>query len=148
MSKKLFVLLSGRAIGRVAQDDRGKLSFTYDEAWRDIRGAYPLSLSMPLAALEHRHDAISSYIWGLLPDNERVLDRWAKKFQVSARNPFALIANVGEDCAGAVQFVRPERLDATLGSDPGDVAWLDQAEIAARIQIGRASCRERVYSSV
>ena len=134
MSKKLFVLLSGRAIGRVAQDDRGKLSFTYDEAWRDIRGAYPLSLSMPLAALEHRHDAISSYIWGLLPDNERVLDRWAKKFQVSARNPFALIANVGEDCAGAVQFVRPERLDATLGSDPGDVAWLDQAEIAARIR--------------
>ena len=49
-------------------------------------------------------------LWGLLPDNERVLDRWAKKFQVSARNVFALISHVGEDCAGAVQFVTPDRL--------------------------------------
>ncbi|HVI98275.1 MAG TPA: type II toxin-antitoxin system HipA family toxin [Sphingomonas sp.] len=134
MSKELFVLLSNRVVGRVIQDDRGKLSFTYDEAWRDIRGSYPLSLSMPLAALEHRHDEISAYIWGLLPDNERVLDRWAKKFQVSARNPFALIANVGEDCAGAVQFVRPERLDAVIDSEGGDIAWLEEAEIAARIR--------------
>ena len=134
MSKELFVLLSNRVVGRVIQEDRGKLSFTYDEAWRDIRGSYPLSLSMPLAALEHRHNEISAYIWGLLPDNERVLDRWAKKFQVSARNPFALIANVGEDCAGAVQFVRPERLDAVIDSEGGDIAWLEEAEIAARIR--------------
>lgn len=137
MSKELFALLSDRVVGRVFQDNRGRLSFTYDEAWREIRGAYPLSLSMPLAALEHGHDAISAYIWGLLPDNERVLDRWAKTFQVSARNPFALIANVGEDCAGAVQFVRPERLDAALGGDPGEVAWLEEAEIAARIRLLR-----------
>jgi len=134
VSKELFVLLSNRVVGRVIQEDRGKLSFTYDEAWRDIRGSYPLSLSMPLAALEHRHNEISAYIWGLLPDNERVLDRWAKKFQVSARNPFALIANVGEDCAGAVQFVRPERLDAVIDSEGGDIAWLEEAEIAARIR--------------
>lgn len=77
MSKELSVLLSNRVVGRVIQDDRGKLSFTYDEAWRDVRGSYPLSLSMPLAALEHRHDEISAYLWGLLPDNELVLDRWA-----------------------------------------------------------------------
>lgn len=134
MSKELFVLLSDRVIGRVTQDDRARLSFIYDEAWRDVRGAYPLSLSMPLAAIEHRHDAVSAYIWGLLPDNELVLDRWAKRFQVSARNPFALIANVGEDCAGAVQFVRPERLDAVLAGEAGDVAWLEEAEIAARIR--------------
>lgn len=134
MSKELLVLLSDRVIGRVTQDDRARLSFIYDEAWRDIRGAYPLSLSMPLAAIEHRHDEISAYIWGLLPDNELVLDRWAKRFQVSPRNPFALIANVGEDCAGAVQFVRPERLDAVLEGEAGDVAWLEEPEIAARIR--------------
>jgi len=134
VSKELFVLLSNRVVGRVTQDDRGKLSFAYEEAWREVRGSYPLSLSMPLAALEHRHDAVSAYIWGLLPDNELVLDRWAKKFQVSARNPFALIANVGEDCAGAVQFARPERLDAVINGEGGEVAWLEEAEIAARIR--------------
>lgn len=134
MSKDLFVLLSDRVVGRVTQDDRARFSFIYDEGWRDVRGTYPLSLSMPLAAIEHRHEAISAYVWGLLPDNELVLDRWAKRFQVSARNPFALIANVGEDCAGAVQFVRPERLDAVLAGETGDVAWLENAEIAARIR--------------
>ncbi|GLR92310.1 hypothetical protein GCM10007857_90360 [Bradyrhizobium iriomotense] len=36
----------------------------------------------------------------------------AKKFQVSARNAFALISNLGEDCAGAVQFVTHDRLEA------------------------------------
>lgn len=134
MSKELFVLLPNRVVGRMTQDERGKLSFAYEEAWREVRGSYPLSLSMPLAALEHRHDAVSAYIWGLLPDNDLVLDRWAKKFQVSARNPFALIANVGEDCAGAVQFARPERLDAVINGEGSDVAWLEEAEIAARIR--------------
>ncbi|WP_200957925.1 HipA domain-containing protein [Sphingomonas sp. Root710] len=33
-----------------------------------------------------------------------------------------------------MQFVRPERLDAILQSGAGDVAWLEEAEIAARIR--------------
>lgn len=134
MTKELVVLLSDRAIGRVNQDERGKLSFTYDPAWRDTPGAYPLSMSMPLAALEHPHDKIEAFIWGLLPDNEFVLDRWAKKFQVSSRSPFALIANVGEDCAGAVQFVRPDRLEAVLGTPDAEIAWLTEADIAERLR--------------
>ena len=134
MTKELAVLLSDRAIGRVNQDERGKLSFTYDPAWRDTPGAYPLSMSMPLAALEHPHDKIEAFIWGLLPDNELVLDRWAKKFQVSSRSPFALIANVGEDCAGAVQFVRPDRLEAVLGTPDAEIAWLTEADIAERLR--------------
>jgi len=134
VTKELAVLLSDRAIGRVNQDERGKLSFTYDPAWRDTPGAYPLSMSMPLAALEHPHDKIEAFIWGLLPDNELVLDRWAKKFQVSSRSPFALIANVGEDCAGAVQFVRPDRLEAVLGTPDAEIAWLTEADIAERLR--------------
>lgn len=133
MSKELVVLLSNRLVGKVVQDAQGRLTFTYEEAWREVRGSYPLSLSMPLAALEHPHDKIDAFIWGLLPDNELVLSQWAKKFQVSARNAFALIANVGEDCAGAVQFVRPERLDTILDGGEGEVAWLEEAEIASRL---------------
>jgi serine/threonine-protein kinase HipA len=112
MSNELVALLAGEEIGRVHRDVRGRLSFVYSDAWRRVAGAYPLSLSMPLGAAEHRAGVIEAFLWGLLPDNEQVLDRWARKFQVSARNAFALIANVGEDCAGAVQFVPPERLEA------------------------------------
>lgn len=107
MSKELIVFLSGRPVGRVTQNERGKLEFAYDAVWRETRGSYPLSLSMPLAALEHPHESIEAYIWGLLPDNELVLARWAKYFQMSARNAFALISQVGEDCAGAVRSFDP-----------------------------------------
>jgi serine/threonine-protein kinase HipA len=63
-----------------------------------------------------------------------VLDRWAKKFQVSARNVFALISHVGEDCAGAVQFVTPDRLEAFKSGKDDKVEWLDEAAIAKRLR--------------
>lgn len=134
MTSELIALLSDREVGRVHQDQRGRLKFVYDDAWREARGAYPLSSSMPLAASEHPHDVIEAFIWGLLPDNEFVLQRWAQKFQVSARSAFGLISHVGEDCAGAVQFVRPERLEAVRNAGPGDIAWLDETDIAARLR--------------
>jgi len=134
VSGELIVLLSDREVGSVRQDQRGRLKFTYKDEWREARGAYPLSLSMPLAASEHPHDVIEAFIWGLLPENEIVLERWAKKFQVSARSAFALISHVGEDCAGAVQFVRQDRLDAVLKSSPGDIDWLDESDIATRLK--------------
>jgi len=63
-----------------------------------------------------------------------VLARWAKNFQVSARNAFALISQVGENCAGAVQFVRPERVEAVLQTGGDDIACLDEAGIAERLR--------------
>lgn len=94
---ELVALLDGKEVGRVHNDARGRLTFIYDDAWRQAEGAYPLSLSMPLAAKEHGHAVITALLWGLLPDNEQVLARRAAKFQVSARNVFALISHVGED---------------------------------------------------
>lgn len=138
MSDELMALLAGRAIGRVRRDARGRLTFIYDDDWRASPGAYPLSLSMPLAAGEHGHKLIDAFLWGLLPDNQMVLDRWARRFQVSARNAFALIGHVGEDCAGAVQFVRPGRLDALLREGPGEIEWLDEADVAERLRLLRA----------
>jgi serine/threonine-protein kinase HipA len=137
MTEELIALLAGHEVGRVRRDKRGKLTFIYDERWRETEGAYPLSLSMPLAAVEHGTDVVESFLWGMLPDNQRVLDSWARKFQVSARSAFALIAHVGEDCAGAVQFVPPERLNAIVTGSADNVEWLDEADIAERLRILR-----------
>lgn len=71
---------------------RGRLRFAYGAGWRQARGACPLSLSMPLAAAGHGHAPIDAFLLGLLPDNATVLDRRAKRFQVSARSSFALMA--------------------------------------------------------
>tara|TARA_R110000868_G_scaffold269911_1_gene529359 strand:+ start:141 stop:1418 length:1278 start_codon:yes stop_codon:yes gene_type:complete len=134
MTSELVALVNGRRMGEVRRNKRGRMSFVYDESWRQGRNAYPLSLSMPHAAAEHGHDVIEAFLWGLLPDNDRVLDRWARRFQVSARNAFALLSHVGEDCAGAVQFVPPARVDACVKAEPEPVAWLDDDEVAERLR--------------
>ena len=134
MTSELVALLDGREVGCVRNDARGRLTFVYDNDWRQAEGAYPLSLSMPLAAEEHGPSAVQAFLWGLLPDNERVLERWARKFQVSARNAFALISHVGEDCAGAVQFVTSDRLEALRSGAEDKVEWLDETAIAKRLQ--------------
>jgi serine/threonine-protein kinase HipA len=134
MTSELITLLDGKEIGRVQRGARGRITFVYDDAWRKESDAYPLSLSMPLGAKEHGRAVTEAFLWGLLPDNERVIARWAAKFQVSARNVFALIAHVGQDCAGAVQFVTPERLDAIHGGKEDKVEWLSEDDIAKRLE--------------
>ncbi|OXE35691.1 MAG: serine/threonine protein kinase [Phenylobacterium zucineum] len=134
MTSELIALMAGEEVGRVTRHARGRLTFTYAEAWRESTSGYPLSLSMPLAAREHGPDVVAAFLWGLLPDNEMVLERWARKFQVSARNVFALIEHVGEDCAGAVQFVRPDRLAAIQSGAEDGIDWLDEADLAARLK--------------
>ena len=137
MTRELVALLDGKEIGRVRNDPRGRLTFVYDDQWRNAPDAYPLSLSMPLAAKQHGPSVVQAFLWGLLPDNELVLGRWATKFQVSARNAFALISKVGEDCAGAVQFVTPDRLDTIRSGTEDGVEWLSEPDIAKRLRILR-----------
>lgn len=98
MTAQLFVLLGEHDVGRLTRDKTGSLIFEYEEAWLADESAYPLSISMPLTQARHSGDVVAAYLWGLLPDNGIILDGWAKRFKVSARNPFALLANVGEDC--------------------------------------------------
>lgn len=131
---ELLVLMHGQLAGRAFSDRHGQPHFAYDWAWQRNRDAIPLSLSLPLAASDHSPDTVVAVMWGFLPDNEHVLQRWGSRFHVSPRNPLSLLAHVGEDCAGAAQFVRPERLDEVLGSAKGDVKWLDEAEVAERLR--------------
>lgn len=127
---ELVALLDGRVVGTVQQSRQGLLQFTYDDGWRESPGAYPLSLSMPLARRQHGDEALRPYLEGLLPDNDAVLARWSSQFHVSARNPFALLAHMGEDCAGAVQFALPHRVAALQAGTPPPVRWLEERDVA------------------
>src|ERR1700737_4231922 len=134
MTTHLTAFADGLVMGTVTQANGGQLTFSYSEEWLASNGVYSLSISMPLAPDRYGHRKIEPFLWGLLPDNEIVLGQWARKFHVSPRNAFGLIANVGEDCAGAVQFVRPERLDAVRSGAPREVQWLDEAGVADRLR--------------
>ena len=134
MTDRLIAVANGRVLGEITRDARGRLDFAYDAAWSEDDAAYPLSLSMPLAAAGHEHDRIEPWLWGLLPDNENVLARWARRLQVSARSAFSLLSAIGEDCPGAVQFARPERAGRLLASGPPRVVWLTNANVEARLR--------------
>lgn len=132
MSAELIVLLNGAQVGVVEQLEGGDLHFTYTDEWREAHVSYPLSLSMPLVQTEHGDEVVGPYMEGLLPDNESVLQAWGREFGVSARNPFALLRHVGQDVAGAVQFLLPEQLEASADHE-GSVEWLSESQIGKRL---------------
>ena len=132
---RLFVCLDGNIAGTL-ETQGSRVRFAYSELWLQERGSYPVSQAWPLQPTAITGAVVTNFLWGLLPDNERTLDAWARRFQVSARNPVALLSHVGEDCAGAVQFVREDRMDevqAAADKTP-QVEWLDEAQLERRIQ--------------
>jgi serine/threonine-protein kinase HipA len=131
---ELVVLLAGQPVGVVRRAAGDRLSFVYDDQWRDADGAYPLSLSLPLLEREHGDAPIRAYLEGLLPDRTMVRESWGKRFQVSGKNAYGLLAHIGEDCPGAVQFFSPDRASELIASPAGPIEWLNEAEIAERLR--------------
>lgn len=133
MPDKLIVLVGESVAGTLERLSRGRLRFAYEDTYRERASSTPLSLSMPKEVRTHPDSVITPWLWGLLPDNERVLARWARQFHVSAGSPFSFLATpIGEDCAGAVRFVTPENLDAVLARQ-GEITWLTEPEVAERL---------------
>lgn len=130
--RELVVFMEGRRAGTLSQDGP-ILRFSYDQTYRSDRLATPLSLSMPLAIENHPNRVIRPWIAGLLPDNDQVLTRWARQFQVSV-TPFALLGTqIGTDCAGAVQFIPMDRA-ANFDPESGSVEWLSDEQVAQRLR--------------
>ena len=130
-ARTLEVWIAEVLTGIVTQRANGTFRFEYDPAFVASPSRIPLSHSMPLTQRVHGTRPIANWMWGLLPDNEVTLSRWAQRFQVSARNPFALLAAMGEDCPGAVQLMAP----GTGQGSRGDVQWISPANLAQRIKI-------------
>jgi serine/threonine-protein kinase HipA len=134
VAETLAVLMGGTVAGTLERTGNNLLRFEYDPAYVADDDATPLSLSMPLAVRVHADTAarrtVSNVLWGLLPDSEPVLDRWARHYQVRASSPFFLLGTpVGEDCAGAVSFCRSDDVGAHLARE-GGVEWLTDEDVA------------------
>jgi len=123
--KRLAVLLSGTRAGTLTQDPNGRLGFVYEADYPV--DATPLSPALPRREQPYTHADVAPFVAGLLPDNEQVLERWASMFGVRAGNVFALLAHVGADCAGAVQFVPEDRVDelSDAGVPSGGIVGID-----------------------
>ena len=73
MTDELIALVGAKEIGRVHRHARGRLTFAYDDAWRNSAEAYPLSLSMSLGAKEHGPEVVENFLWGLFGTFRRFL---------------------------------------------------------------------------
>jgi len=129
MTDHLNVYLDGVLAGRLTQASGGALSFSYDAAYVTRRVPTPLSLSMPLSGSRHNNRVVAAWLEGLLPDNLGVREEWGRRFEVSPRNPFALLRHVGRDAAGAVQVLPGDVDPPDAAQRTGNVRRLSQGEV-------------------
>src|SRR5690606_14085108 len=90
----------------------------------------PLSLSLPFTPGNppQRGEAVRTYFENLLPDSKEIRERVARRYQAGSTNAFALLAEVGRDCVGALQVVPgPEAPD---GDQEVNAIPMSDAEIA------------------
>ena len=130
---ELVVLIGGARAGCMRRGKGRRLSFKYDGDYAADSSSTQLSLSLPLGDDAYRHAAVDRWVTSLLPDDPAEVARQYSRHSVT--DPFGLLATrVGHDCAGAVQFCPPERLDELLDRSSGIVALTPQ-EVAREIRM-------------
>lgn len=134
MKETLHILSGASPVGSLCYDrKRDEISLVYEESWQFGANSFPISLSLPLERKVHSDGSIRPFLQGLLPDNPAVLVAWGKRFQISPRNPFDIVKQVGEDCAGAMQFIRSERLSLILSGELDSLSPLTEGDLANRM---------------
>lgn len=136
MTDQLTVLLRGQIVGDWSRNRVGQYTFAYREGYRST-GRIPLSPALPISDTRFGHQAIAAYVEGLLPESPAVRAAWAAELQTSD-TAFDLLAAMGRDCLGAVQFVHEDALDE-LRQRPADYRRVSDAKIGKRLAALRAT---------
>jgi serine/threonine-protein kinase HipA len=102
----LRVLLNGRDVGLLTRASSGAIDFKYAREWLDWEDAIPVSLSLPLREDRYIGAPVLAVFENLLPDNEKIRDRVAARVKASGTDAFSLLSKIGQDCVGALQFLR------------------------------------------
>ena len=93
----LDVYFYGKKIGTLTEKN-SRLSFKYNED-----ADTPLSVNLPLQKEAFNDKLTRSFFNNLLPE-EGIREAVARYKQVSSNNPFALLKEIGGECAGAVEL--------------------------------------------
>ncbi len=124
----LDVYLSGKRIGALHPGGGGECRFAYAPELVEEKtvGMPLLSYSLPVRAEPYGPAETRPYVEGLLPEGERRKEI-ARQLGVDSRDGYALIAELGRDCPGAVVFLPKGRVPEPR--DSGSLEWLDEAEL-------------------
>lgn len=104
MARALNVYYDQELVGQLIQDDDGQMIFQYDGAWLGRPQRTALSRSLPLREEPFTQKECRGFFGGLLPEegNRKVI---ARILGISDRNDFAMLEQIGGECAGAITFV-------------------------------------------
>jgi len=118
----LTVYFEQRPIGTIHVDTSGP-SFTYAPGWIGLRGAFPISLTMPLKSEHFTADIFLPWAANLLPESEQ-LRTLGQLLGMARSDVIGLLSAIGGDTAGAFSFGQPGRASAVqwrLVGSPQDV---------------------------
>ena len=112
----LNVLINNRLVGRLEKEPNGAIAFQYDPSWLDWSHAFAVSLSLPLRSAAYRGALVTAVFDNLLPDRADIRRRVAERTGAEGIDPYSLLAAIGRDCVGAMQFL-PDGI--AVGVDAG-----------------------------
>jgi len=114
----LNVFLNSRLVGRLNRETSGAIDFQYDPSWLGWVHALPVSLSLPLREDRYIGAPVIAVFDNLLPDSEAIRRRMAACVHAQGTDAYSLLAAIGRDCVGALQFL-PD------GEEPGPAGMLE-----------------------
>ena len=124
----LRVYQNDRLVGQLLKQPSGAIEFRYDRDWLDRSTAFPVSLSLPLREEPWRGEPVAAVFENLLPDSTALRRRVAEKVGAAGYDAYSLLAAIGRDCVGALQFIADDAVQPAPAAPPfGEV--LDDEDI-------------------
>jgi len=126
VARTLNVYFDRELLGRLIQDDGGQMIFSYEESWLGRPEPKAVSRSLPLRKAAFTQKECRGFFSGLLPEenNRKVI---ARILGISDKNDFAMLEQIGGECAGAISFL-PE--DEEIPDDDDRYRKLADNELA------------------
>src|SRR3984893_3929668 len=103
----LPVYFEQRLVGTINVDKSGP-GFTYDPVWIGLRGAFPISITMPLKSERIASDSFLPWAANLLPESEQ-LRTLGQLLGMARSDVIGLLSTIGGDTAGALSIGQPGR---------------------------------------
>ncbi len=129
MTAAVSVWFDALHVGDVLVADDGALSFSYAEAWLATNGAFPLSVTLPLAPIRYSSQLVSPWLANLLPEEEQ-LNILTHALGLNRADTLAILSEIGGDTAGALSFGVPSERAAWRYTPLTEFYGINDPEIA------------------
>lgn len=127
----LDVYMNRRMVGQFFREPDGAFAFAYAADWLAWDNTMPVSRALPLRPERYVGPPVIAVFDNLLPDNDDMRRRVAERVGADGLDAYSLLARIGRDCVGALQFLPegevPEAGDVLTGEP------LDDTQIAAML---------------